>query len=307
MINIDLVLKFQNWLTDEGKGAKTLTTYIHALTEMANWYTKVEGLAFSPTEVTTLHLRQFISHLDEELKQSPATINKKIAALKTFFKFAGETGIISHNPMVKIKMKRTQEQYAAPKWLSKIELAKFLHEIEKEKMAFKRIRNLTICKLMAEAGLRVEEVADLVWGDINIKKGREMVTVRNGKGNKYRVIPLNKDVMNVLTEWKDFVGMNYVGINEESPCFVSGRTTQVSTRSIGYMVKYYAKKAGLKDDVSPHSLRHTFCKNLVDQGVGLEQVAYLAGHESLETTRRYTKPSENDLRKAVNTISEERD
>jgi integrase/recombinase XerC len=71
------------------------------------------------------------------------------------------------------------------------------------------------------------------------------------------------------------------------------------------MVVKYADKVNL-NDVSPHTLRHTFCKNLEDQGVPLQQIAYLAGHDSLETTRRYTEPGEKDLRKAVQSISEKR-
>ncbi|WP_041274457.1 tyrosine-type recombinase/integrase [Desulforamulus reducens] len=92
---------------------------------------------------------------------------------------------------------------------------------------------------------------------------------------------------------------------KNEPLFLSERNTRMSDRTIRHMVTKYAKGAGL-EDVSPHTLRHTFCKSLADQGVRLEHIAYLAGHESLETTRRYTQPGENDLRKAVQTISEKR-
>ncbi len=77
----------------------------------------------------------------------------------------------------------------------------------------------------------------------------------------------------------------------------------MTPRGVQFLLQKYAEAAKL-DDVSPHSLRHTFCKNLIDAGVGLEKVATLAGHESLETTRRYCEPSRHDLQQAVDLIGE---
>ena len=79
----------------------------------------------------------------------------------------------------------------------------------------------------------------------------------------------------------------------------------MSDRTIRYMVSKYALAAKI-DNISPHILRHSFCKSLIDQGYGLQIIAHLAGHESLETTRRYTQPGDIDLRKAVETISEKK-
>jgi integrase/recombinase XerC len=92
---------------------------------------------------------------------------------------------------------------------------------------------------------------------------------------------------------------------ENEPLFLSERSTRLTDRAIKYMVAAYARDAGL-ENVSCHPLRHTFCKNLADAGVRLEQIAYLAGHDSLETTRKYLLPSDSDLRKSVEKISERR-
>lgn len=87
--------------------------------------------------------------------------------------------------------------------------------------------------------------------------------------------------------------------------FFLPRSNKITDRGIRYMIAAYAKKAGL-ENVSCHALRRTFCKSLADASVGLEQIAFLAGIESLETTRMYLRPSDNDLRKVVELISEKR-
>jgi integrase/recombinase XerC len=297
----NLTTKYIGWLKNEGHSENTVKVYLNGLNKLAGWFENTEGCQFEPAKVTTLHLHDFRAYMGANEKLEPATINKIIASLKTFYKFALEMDIVSYNPTIKIKMKRTMKQYAAPKWLSKLDSAKFFHEIEKVKNEKQKARDMAICRLMAGAGLRVQEVSDLAKGDICLENHRENVTIRGGRGDKLRTVPLNPDVIESLLEWLKFRG----DINSGEPLFITERNTQMGVRSIHYMVVKYANMGKL-NDVSPHTLRHTFCKNLEDQGVPLQQIAYLAGHDSLETTRRYTEPGEKDLRESVQSISEKR-
>jgi len=295
--------KYVNWLKNEGKSEKTISDYPVILQKLIHWYEETEGYEFRPDKVTTLHMHEFVSYLGNVKHYDPVYINKITASLKTFYKFAMETGLVSFNPMLKVKIKRSMRQQEAPKWLSKLELAKFIHAIELEKNEKKKVRDMAICRLMSEAGLRVQEVSDLNIADICLEKRRENVTVRDGKGGKFRIVPLNKDLIESLDCWIQYRKQN--NPDEYDPLFLNERNTRFSDRGIKYMVAEYAKDAEL-EDVSCHPLRHTFCKNLADAGVRLEQIAYLAGHDSLETTRKYLRPSENDLRKSVELISERR-
>jgi integrase/recombinase XerD len=283
----NLTTKYIGWLKNEGHSENTVKVYLNGLNKLAGWFENTEGYQFEPAKVTTLHLHDFRSYMGTNEKLEPATINKIIASLKTFYKFALEMDIVSYNPTVKVKMKRTMKQYAAPKWLSKLDSAKFFHEIEKVKNEKQKARDMAICRLMAGAGLRVQEVSDLTKGDICLENRRENVTIRDGKGDKFRTVPLNSDVFESIVEWLKF----RENINPLDPLFITERNTKIGVRSIHYMVVKYANKGNLID-VSPHTLRHTFCKNLEEQGVPLQQIAYLAGHDSLETTRRYTEPGE---------------
>jgi len=120
--------------------------------------------------------------------------------------------------------------------------------------------------------------------------------VRFGKGGKRRIVPLNADVRRAMNDWLEVRQGN-------SELLFSGRGGEpLSERGVQHLVRRYARAAKL-DGCSPHTLRHTFGKALVDAGVGLEKVATLLGHESLDTTRIYTTPSADDLANAVERVA----
>lgn len=152
--------------------------------------------------------------------------------------------------------------------------------------------------LLAQAGLRVGEVARLRVDDIEISERKGTVTVRAGKGAKYRQVPLNKDVRAALLGWLD-----------ERPedageaLFVGQRGDPLGTSGITYLVRKYAKAAGL-GGVSPHTLRHTFATQLLDASDhDLRLVQHLLGHSRIETTARYLKPSAEAAQEALERLS----
>ncbi len=147
---------------------------------------------------------------------------------------------------------------------------------------------------LRHTGLRVGELCALRLGDVDLSERKGRVTVRSGKGQKYRVIPLNADVRRALAQ--------YLAVRPrvaDDHLFVSQRGgTALSTHGVEQLVATYARQAGL-EDVTPHTLRHTFGKGLLDAGVDLPTVAALLGHENLNTTAVYTHPSARDLERAV--------
>jgi len=145
---------------------------------------------------------------------------------------------------------------------------------------------------MIKTGLRVSELVDLMLGDVELAERAGKVIVREGKGGKYREVPLSKEVrvaLEIYLQQREEDGSQRLFLGQRGPLNVPG---------VQYLVAKYAYQARLPD-VTPHTLRHTFGKNLVDAGVSLEQVAALLGHESLDTVMIYTKPSHGDLEKAV--------
>lgn len=137
----------------------------------------------------------------------------------------------------------------------------------------------------------------MTWKDVTLSERKGLLTARHGKGGKHRQVPLNHDARAAL------VVLGYPQHAGEEAVVLQGQRGPMTPRGVQAFLARYGTLAGL-DDLSPHALRHTFCKNLIDAGVGLEQVAALAGHESLETTRRYCTPSRLDLERVVERIGE---
>jgi integrase/recombinase XerC len=157
---------------------------------------------------------------------------------------------------------------------------------------------MAIVQMMLGAGLRISEVAALRVEDAEINDRSGWVRVRLGKGMKARSIPLSLRVRKALEAY-----LKKRPDEDETDLFL-GQRGPLSEWGIHAVVKKYAYQARL-EGVTAHNLRHTFAKNLVDTGTPLDQVAILLGHESLDTTRVYTQPSERDLERAVRRASGE--
>jgi site-specific recombinase XerD len=232
----------------------------------------------------------------------PATINRQLASLASFTHWAQLVGYLEagRNPVQEVKA--VQRMPLAPRWLDKKELLKLLHSVRDElERAIRRyprwqvlvIRDATLVIFLLHTGLRIHEVEALTLRDIQLGDRSGKVIVRQGKGNKYREVPLNAKVRRMLEDYL------LVRPKVDSQSFFLGLHDEgAGEKTIRRAVARFAKKADLKK-VSPHTLRHTFAKSLVDSGVGLEKVAALLGHSNLNTTRVYITPGERDLERAV--------
>lgn len=185
-------------------------------------------------------------------------------------------------------IKPVAEEELAPRWLDRRQQAAFVRALQKGG----NLRDQAICGLMLHAGLRVSEVCNLDRSDLQLNERSGWVTVRRGKGNKLRRVPLNVTIRRILEAYLKTLPDDQVAL------FASERAEWITPRGVQYMVERYAYDAHL-ENVTPHTLRHTCCKNLIDQGVPIEQVAALMGHSSLDVTRRYVTPSAQDLQAAV--------
>ncbi|MBN6192909.1 tyrosine-type recombinase/integrase [Aneurinibacillus sp. BA2021] len=290
---------FQANLQENGKGIRTIAEYVAAVLTLEKWVEDRTGDEFNPDLITSRDLHDWVSFMQTVERLAPATINKRIAAIKVYWSYLVQNDYSTLDPTKKVKMKRISTLEQAPKWLSRSEQDRFLHAIEKEKNPWKKSRNVAIAQVMLQAGLRISEVASLNIQDIDLR--RKTITVIAGKGAKNRIALMNPDLMKAMETWFEVRGEI-----DEKVLFPSERGHNRMTRQgVHYLIKKYLDSIGLVD-YSAHSLRHSFCRNLVDAHQPLQVIAQLAGHESLETTRRYITPSESDLRRAVESISSEK-
>ena len=283
--------RFRDHLVSAGKSPHTIEAYTRDLKLFAEWFEQTNARQLTPKRITPIDVRQYRGHLLTVRKNKPATVNRKLASLSAFCQWALREGLIPADPTDQISS--IEEVRPAPKWLDKNEQYALLRAVQERG----RKRDIALITLMLNTGLRVSEVSGLRTSDIRISPRKGSLTVREGKGEKYRTVPLNADTRRAL---KDYLR----GDDREDArhVFLSQRGGPLQPSGIYYLVNRYAYDARL-EDVTPHTLRHTFGKNLVDAGVSLDRVAQLLGHESVDTTRIYTRPSQQDLQRDVEKIS----
>lgn len=271
------------------KSPLTLGSYRSDLIKFAAWFESVNNADMKLANVTPTDARQYKQHLIASGFKAP-TINRRLLSLKYFLEWGWQTKRIKYRFPLPKTVKQMQ---AMPKWLNRNQQNQLLRHVEQ----LGRKRDIAIVQILLNTGLRVSELCSLKWCDIMVSERKGKLTVNAGKGCKYREIPLNKDARFA------FFNLDYT-LHAGTEAFIfNGQRGVLSSRGVQLMLKRLrtTEELGI---ISPHQLRHTFCKNLVDAGVSLEKVAALAGHERLDTTKLYCQPSFADLDDAVERIGE---
>jgi site-specific recombinase XerD len=280
--------RFEMWLTnrEEGISALTVRGYLADLGKFAEWFRLSTGEAFGPTAVTPVDIRNYKSHLQTVKGFKPATINRRLAVLRTFFAWALEKGIVTENP---IRVRNVEELPTAPRSLNERAYSKLLRTAQRRGNK----RDVAIVQLLRHTGLRVGELCALQLSDLVISERKGKVIVRSGKGSRYREVPLNLDVRRAL--------LDYLAIRpkvDDTHLFIGKRKNGLTDSAIQAVVAEIGRQAGI-ENVTPHVLRHTFGRGLIDKSVDPFTVKDLMGHKRMDSTARYTKPSVSDLEAAV--------
>jgi integrase/recombinase XerC len=281
-----LLERFHRHLLESDR-AKSAKAYLTDIRMFAEWMQDQTG-NFSVRSITPLDIVEYRQHLQDE-NRAPTTINRKLTSLKLFFKWLCTQGEITDNPAEDVKFVAVGNRQSI-RWLNRNQQAALMRAVREKG----NLRDEAIIGLMLHAGLRVSEVSRLTKEDLYIGERSGRVIVRAGKGNKYREVPLNKTIRKILARW--------LSENKSECLFPNRYGSQISVRGIYDLVAEYAYLARL-ENVSPHTLRHTFCKNSIDMGIPIDQVAIMAGHSKLDITKRYTLPSLQDLQAAVERLA----
>jgi site-specific recombinase XerD len=290
---MNLLTQFSEYLVSLDRSPATVRGYLTDLTVFSRWLER-DLATLEPADVREYRLVL--------LKNGAAaqTVNRKLASLAAFGSWAVQAGVLASNPALNVKSVETVA--LAPKWLDKKERNALIQalkdDLQKSRIRYPRLwvlrlRDAVVVTLLLNTGLRVSEVANLRVCDIFLSERKASLTVRAGKGGKQRSVPINSEARRLLDEW-----FSVRPDSGSEMLFIGQRGEPMQVRSVQIAVARYAKLAGL-DNVTPHVCRHTFAKALLDNGVTLEKVAALLGHESLDTTRIYVTPGEKDLQDAV--------
>jgi len=291
---------FLTWLHDEGKDIKTIKAYNTSVSQYIAWCAQTTGNTYI-LQAKPIDIKEYLGYMKHHLNRSPATINKTIAALKTYFSYLSNQGYITDNPMTRIKIQKvrpSEQVKGVNKWLTKEEQQRFISYVELEKNELKRLRNLAIVDLMLYGGLRVSEVADLKLDDVKVASNLE-VTIREGKHGKYATVMMVEKHSKNLRKWLKYrKGLTSETYSSSSYLFVSERAGQLTSRGIQIMVDKYGRLANM-EQVNCHRFRHSYCKNLAKAGVNIQTIAGLARHENINTTRIYVDNSQEEKVRAL--------
>lgn len=270
---VKIIQSFIDAQRNVGKSEGTIKIYARKINEFIDWLKINEG---DVHQLTRIDVQQFIQHLQKK-GNSASTIENKFAALSVFIHFLGQDEILHNIRRPEFRKSR----HIAPKSLNRNERNRVLREVERTK----NVRNIAIVYMFLYTGLRVSEMVSLNRENVLIGERRGSVTLRNGKGDVERKVPLPVEARLHLTKYLDNRD------DEQHALFLSNYNRRISVRSVQRALEKYG--------VHPHQLRHTYCRRLVHSGVDIAAVAELAGHNDINVTRRYAKPSNDELEEAV--------
>lgn len=276
---------------ERGASPHTLKSYREDLETFAEYLADEQGNCPDPTTLTSVELRSYLAAL-HDAGYAKTSIARKLASLRSFYRFAQREGWIDNNPAKALRNPRKARKL--PHFLSTTEIGKLLAAPPGDNSM--GLRDRAILETLYSAGLRVSELVDLNDGDLDFEQG--IVRVR-GKGRKERLAPLGSYALRALKAW---LAKRNVSEKQpqgrQAPVFTNRFGTRLTTRSVGRLLEKHLKQAGLDSRTSPHTLRHSFATHLLDGGADIRSVQELLGHKSLVTTQIYTHLSTSNLRAA---------
>lgn len=241
-------------------------------------------------------IRGFLAHLGDQ-QYSAATMARKIATLRSFYKWAERRGYASSNPMTAIRTPRQAKRL--PKAITIDQVEKLLAAPGDGDVLSRRDR--AMLETLYSTGIRVSELVGLQMDDLDLTG--EALRIR-GKGKKERIVPLGSHAIGSIQRYLDLLkgDSKFAGVlangTGRTPLFVNKHGGRLSSRSVRRKLDKYLKQVGLDPSISPHTLRHSFATHLLDNGADLRSVQELLGHQSLSTTQVYTHLSTQRLQDA---------
>jgi integrase/recombinase XerC len=290
----ELIERYLRYLQYERNASPhTVRNYRSDLVQFRNFLTQGQPSSQVSLEaIDALCIRGFLAFLYEKEKKK-ASIARKLAAIRAFFKFLSREGALAENPAAAVstpKLART-----LPRIMSEEEMNDFLDRVGQAAQSGDAalVRDRAILELLYASGLRVSELTGLDLRNVNFGDG--IVLVR-GKGDKERIVPFGSKARDALTAYLP-VREKVLRENKATAAglFLNARGGRLTPRSVDRLLKNYLRRFGPNVKASPHSLRHAFASHLLAEGADLRAIQEMLGHKSLATTQKYTQVSIKQL------------
>lgn len=280
--------EFVEYLTNVKRASKnTIASYKRDLLKLNNYLT--DSGCQDIVHITSTNLNSYVLMVEKQ-GMSTATVSRNIASIKAFFLYLLKQGVISEDPSETLKPPKIEKK--APVILT-IEEVNLLLE-QPNGTAPKDIRDKAMLELLYATGIRVSELINLKVKDINLA----MNFLQCHDDNKERVIPFTNETKEALEEYlKNARGA--MCKEEQEYLFTNCQGSPMTRQGFWKIIKYYSAKAGIKKDITPHTIRHSFAMHLVNNGADLKSVQEMLGHSDISTTQIYAKANANTKLKEV--------
>jgi len=239
-------------------------------------------------QIDRKHIREFLANLKKH-GRSNKTIARRLAALRTFFKYANEQKIIDTNPTETLDTPKIDKKIPNPLSYDQIQIVFNLPDTS----TYLGLRDRTILELFYSSGLRISELAALNRKDIDLKN--QLIKLK-GKGKKERIVPITPNAASWIHQYLDnperhLDADGHAAQQDEAAVFLNKHGTRLSTRSIDRNFKDNLKRIGFAGKVTPHTIRHTIATHWLEKGMDLKTIQVILGHQSLAATTIYTQVS----------------
>jgi len=285
------VLDFLAYLEYErGLSRNTLEAYRSDLLQLGDY---LQRAGVDVLDARHEHLAGFLSELaagaEDRRPVAPATLQRKAACLRSFYRHLRRESVIDHDPTADLRAPRKSQKL--PQVLTRGEVAQLLAAPKGTEPS--ALRDRALLELMYACGLRASEAIELEVGDIDLRHG---VLRARGKGSKERLVPVGREAIGAVRTYMQRGRPELVGLREERRLFVNRRGGGLTRQGLYKIVQRHARAVGLADKMSPHTLRHTFATHLLAGGCDLRAVQEMLGHADIATTQIYTHLSAERLK-----------
>jgi site-specific recombinase XerD len=279
-----LLEQFQGYLLGSALAPATVVNYLADLRAFLRWGEKTRDAACSPFSLTTPDIQEYCLYLQEDKGHTPATINRRIQALRKFYEQAVTQGWTLTNPAEKVSLLREVASERS-RSLTAEDVTRLLAAVQRNRTRWSD-RDWVIIQILVGAGLKISELIELRLSDVYLEASEPRLHVHDATGNPGRMVPLAVEVCQALSS---YLPTRRASPNIDHLC-VNRDGNPLSTRSVQRLLDRYAKAAGL-DGLTAQALRYMYAKRVYDSSGDLKTVAQLLGHRHLATTIRYLRPS----------------
>lgn len=273
-----MLRNFENYLKNVRKySLNTINSYISDINIFLE-YLHIQKLNYK--DVNHEVIRSYLKYLDEK-KYKNSSINRILSSLNDYYNYLTKCKVTKYNYFEDIN--RPHKEKRLPNFINYSEYMSLLAIVEKEENEFLKARNLLLLEILFDTGLRVSEAVNIEINNINKKEQSIKVL---GKGNKERIVYYGDYAKNYLEDYLNL--RRNINIVDKEYLFLNKNYTRLTRRGVEYLISDISKKALLRQKISPHTLRHSFATEMLNNGCDIRSVQELLGHKSLSTTGIYT-------------------